>query len=140
MYVYQADTWCDSCGAMIAEGLRNDGVADSGDSDGYPQGPYPEEETDSPNHCASEENCLEAINLGDWGLAPDAELYGAETRKIGAITNDGLTDAGEAYLREMLEPDEIHYTRGIGSGATHVRTFTPYQEALHALWKEVHGV
>lgn len=123
MYAYQADTYCDSCGAAIARQLLAnpaDAVILKDDSDHFPQ--YAQEEAvDYPDHCASGSECLEAIDLTDYGLRNVTRLYGSEERKVGAILNNGLTEHGEAYLKEMLsEPLR-----------------TPYQVALHKLWREV---
>jgi len=123
MYVYQAETYCDSCGARIAAELDAgpEPIALRDDSDHYPQGPYPEEETDGPNHCDSQSECLEGIDLTAYGPIP--ELHGAEARTIGAPTNDGLTEEGVRYLREMLAD----------------RPRTPYQVALHRYWQELYS-
>jgi hypothetical protein len=141
MYVYCADTYCDSCGLELIADLERQGVkpwpsADCPDSDHWPVSAI-EEETDGPDHCAAYGECLEGIDLHGYGLADDAEMIGAEMPVIGALLSDGLTDAGVSYLRELLDDSPIHYTRGIGSGAIHVRTLTPYQEALHTYWREV---
>ncbi len=144
MYVYNADTYCDSCGEAIRADLTRADLAPadpsdeySYDSDDFPKGPYPCESTDSPDHCAAGVDCLEPVDLFDYGLTTSSQLYGAESTHIGALLSDGLTEHGAEYLREMMAPDEVHYTRGIGSGAVHVRTLTPYQVVLHRLWGEV---
>jgi hypothetical protein len=134
MYVYQADTWCDSCGERIRRDLEDSGQAPedpsdewSFDSDDFPK--YgAEEPTDSPDHCASQGDCLEGVDLGEYGLPEGAPLFGAETRTIGALLSDGLTDEGASWLIEVLSDDQT----------------TPYQSALHAYWadvfsSEVHG-
>lgn len=127
MYVYGADTYCDSCGAEIAKCLDAEGhgppdVDDvySFDSDVYPKFAT-EDATDSPDHCASDDECLEAISLSDYGLSLFPVLLGAETVKVGAILSDGLTNEGVDNLREML---------GQWRDATY------YQKALHTLWRE----
>lgn len=124
--IYCADTYCDSCGAAIAEQLTAEGYVPTlpDDSDHWPQGGYPLEDTDSPDHCAAQGECLEGIYLAEWGLAEDATLYGAETRTIGACLSSGLTEHGVSYLREMLEDDD---------------DLTPYQQALHALWRALYA-
>jgi hypothetical protein len=126
MYVYRADTYCDSCGEAIAAQLTREGLAPldptdehTYDSDSFPKGSYPEEATDGPDHCASDA-CLEAVELGAYGLGEDAPLVGAETRTVGALLSDGLTEHGAAYLAEMLAESDL----------------TPYQRALHAFWRE----
>jgi hypothetical protein len=129
MYIYQADVYCDSCGNAIEEELRAAGYTDTGDSDDFPQGGYPEtEETDSPQHCASREQCLEAIDLSAYGLAENAQLIGAETRFIGALLGNSLTEEGASYLKEQLNEKPW-----LGS-ALHPRT--EYQTALFNLWRE----
>jgi hypothetical protein len=129
MYVYQAETYCDACGERVREDLTREGFAPadpadeySYDSDEFPKGSLPSEATDSPDHCASGSECLQGIDLGEYGLAPDAPLYGAEVRTIGAVTNDGLTDHGVSWLRETLAETRL----------------TPYQRALHTLWRETY--
>lgn len=127
MYIYQADTYCDSCGNRIAAELEQrefyggETIALRDDSDHYPQGGYPSEPTDAPDHCASGADCLEGIDLADYGLSLAAPLYGAEGRTIGALLSDELTEYGINYLWEMIE-DETN--------------LTPYQRALHNLWRE----
>jgi hypothetical protein len=127
MYVYRADTYCDSCGARLRAGLIVSGLAPADpddewtyDSDDFPKGPVAEEPTDSPDHCASGDECLEAVHLGRYGLLPLAPLFGAEEARIGALLSDGLTDAGLAWLAETLAETDL----------------TPYQRALHAYWSE----
>jgi len=119
MYAYHAELYCDACGEQLERELQAAGIADSGDSDQYPQLAL-EGESDSPNHCASGAECLEAIDLSAYGLEPGAELHGAETRSIGALIDEQLTDHGREYLAELL----------------HEQTPTPYQRALHRLWRD----
>ena len=115
MYAYNAELYCDDCGSRLAH------LASEDMSDDYPQS-VPESESDSPNHCASGAYCLNALDLTAYGLAEDAELFGAESRKIGALIEEDLTEDGVAYVREMIEeaPEDC----------------TPYQRALHAFWRE----
>lgn len=129
MFIYQADTYCDSCGERIRAELTAEGYAPedpddewSYDSDNYPK-PASEEETDGPDHCAGRGECLEGIDLGEYGLGTDDELIGAETRTIGALLSDGLTPEGVSYLRDMLSDRSL--------------PLTPYQRALHRYWEEV---
>lgn len=128
MYIYRAETWCDSCGERLrGELLRADsGPPDiddewSYDSDDFPKGPVAREATDGPDHCAAGADCLEGILLVEYGLEGSAEMFGAESHTIGALLSDGLTDDGVAYLAEMLREDSP----------------TPYQEALHRYWRAV---
>jgi hypothetical protein len=144
MYVYQADCYCDSCGARICADLAAEGLAPadpsdqwSYDSDNYPKSAA-EDVADYPNHCASGADCLEAIDLLAYGLPTIAlapVLEGAETQRVGAIL-EGLTEEGESYTRELMAPATLTYSRGIGNGATHERRPSPYQQALYRLWAE----
>lgn len=55
-YVYAADVWCTECAEKIKAESTNKPLQPedetSYDSDMYPKGPYSEEETDVPEHCA----------------------------------------------------------------------------------------
>ena len=129
MYVFQADTYCDSCGIAICAELDADGLGPatpddeySFDSDEYPKAAL-EEATDYVDHCASGAECREAIDLLAYGLPTVAMkplLEGAETQRVGAILSDGLTADGVSYTNELLSEADP----------------TPYQEALHRLWRE----
>lgn len=125
MFIYQADTYCDSCGDSLiaslqaAKRLRDERIVDTGDSDDWPQSVFAGE-TDGPDHCARGVDCLEPLDLLDYGLKLSDPLYGAESTHIGALLSDGLTEYGVSYLREMLtEPHR-----------------TPYQRALYRYWRE----
>lgn len=121
MYSYNCELWCDACGRRIQENLElHPGLAEAVDP---PRHCATDEGKDGPRHCAAGEDCLNPVDLTGWGLGDSDPLYGAETAKIGALLNERLTDEGVAYLNEML-----------GEG-----TRTPYQKALHALWREVYG-
>jgi hypothetical protein len=92
-YIYQADLWCDDCGELIREEITQEGEAPedpddecSYESDAFPKGPCPDDESDSPSHCAAGEDCLNADVLDDG-------------RKVGAIVS-GLTDEGRRYVLE----------------------------------------
>ncbi len=79
------------------------------------------------------------MDLYHYGLNEDDALYGAEARYVGAVLSDRLTGCGAAYVLELMKPYDLHYTRGIGAGATHVHTPTPYQAALYRLWEDVYA-
>src|SRR5208283_6081005 len=60
-YIYQAEMWCPTCAKEIAADIQqnypNEMPADptdehSYDSDNYPKGPFFDEESDAPEHCA----------------------------------------------------------------------------------------
>ena len=85
-YIYQADVYCHDCAVAIAQEIDNAGQGPaepedehSYDSDDYPKGPFFDEESDSPEHCAGCRKFLE----------------------------NPLTDHGYAYLNQMIgEHDE----------------------------------
>jgi hypothetical protein len=52
VYAYQADTYCEPCAVKRQEGIIAAGGQDTGDSDDFPQGPYFDQESDAPEHCA----------------------------------------------------------------------------------------
>lgn len=93
MYIYQADIYCDSCGRKLRAENPNSYTPNTPehmyDSDEYPKGPYPEEATDSVQHCALGANCEEAENLNDGSL-------------VGAIINTELTEEGVRNLEDFL--------------------------------------
>lgn len=153
MFVYNAELYCDACGRDLVARLKREGEADEGDSDGFPQSVRNGSETDSPDHCASGETCLEPLDLREWGLDPAAPLYGAETPVIGSLLDQKLTERGVAYLREMLKDDceferlDIHEWRCVAHAVVCVQShepvmcpkgyeaqLTPYQQALHRFW------
>lgn len=59
------------------------------DSDDWPQSGYPEEATDSPQHCGAGEDCLNAEELSDGS-------------KVGKLLGTELTEHGVDYLNAML--------------------------------------
>ena len=75
-YIYQASVYCEDCSKRIISELSEMGISDTGDSDDYPQGPYPDGggEADCPNHC-------------DF---------------CGLFLENSLTDDGVEYVREAL--------------------------------------
>jgi hypothetical protein len=97
-FIFQADCYCDSCGKAIktrilaecppadAEHFQDEHQYDS---DGFPKWMDSDEESDSPCHCGSHADCLEAETLSDGS-------------KIGALLSTNLTSHGVEYLREML--------------------------------------
>jgi hypothetical protein len=84
VYIYAAELWCEECGAKVCKELDAKGEApedssdeSSYDSDDYPKGPTPtnESESDAPLHCAGCGRFLEPL----------------------------LTDEGIRYVREAIE-------------------------------------
>jgi hypothetical protein len=103
-YIYRADIYCDDCGRAICERLQAAGKApadpDNGwsyDSDDYPKRAGDDEESDTPEHCAAGERCVNAIRLPSGGMV--GHLFGE------------LTLAGVEYVKESLE----EATAGFGS-------------------------
>lgn len=119
IYQYRAANYCYSCGRAISDTLDAEGVEDTGDSEDYPQPFSGTNETDSPEHCASESECQEAIDLREY--APITTLHGAESYRVGALLTDELTDDGRAWLTDTL--------------AEPVRT--EFQHALWLFWSAV---
>lgn len=131
--IYRADTWCDDCGRAIArdllaardfprywtpaeveavEGADGDATAarvdfDSGD---WPSLDHPEEPTDSPQHCGSDAECLNAEVLSDGS-------------RVGALLGEDLTEEGAAGVREAIEEDRA-------SGRTGTVALEVWEEAF----------
>jgi hypothetical protein len=97
--IYQADIWCDSCADAIRSDLKatvgdtgfpfNPGDERTYDSDEYPKYAWDHDETDSPQHCGSGKDCLEAETLSDGS-------------KVGMLIGTHLTDEGVDYLKEAI--------------------------------------
>ena len=68
-YIYAADIYCEDCAESFTEFMP--AGSDTGDSDDYPQGPYPDGggEADGPQHCGS---CGEFL---ENPLTEDGENY-----------------------------------------------------------------
>jgi len=77
VYVHDADLFCEMCGIRRKYQLTKRGVEDSGDSNDFPQGPYPNGggEADTPAHC------------GECGI----------------FLENPLTKDGVEYVRERIE-------------------------------------
>ena len=103
MYIYQADCWCDDCGARIkaeidvaGEAPENPQDEHSFDSDEYPK--YADddlESSDTPCHCGANDKCLNAEVLPSG-------------RHIGCVLG-GLTEYGIYYVLEQHNdrPNEV---------------------------------
>lgn len=59
-WIYCADLFCEECGQAIADSLRDEGREDTGDSDDFPQGPYPNGggKADLPWTCGNIDCCI----------------------------------------------------------------------------------
>jgi len=116
-YIYQADIWCNNCGEAIRERLIREGHAPtdpndewSYDSDDFPKRASDNDESDSPQHCAAGENCINAIEL------PSGSKVGL---LFGELTSDGIAYVQEANeeakescagCKEIVELWRKHYT------------------------------
>lgn len=97
-YIYAADIYCEACGEDIRRRLTAEGKAPKHpdrqgtyDSDEFPKGPFSDGggECDGPQHCAAQEECLNALVLPSGN-------------KVGAWLENPLTEEGVRYLREMI--------------------------------------
>lgn len=106
VYVYQAALYCDDCGEAIARELAARGVEDSGDSDGFPQGPYPDGGggADVPQHCDGAGHCLNAVRFGE--------------QAVGAFLENPLTDDGRRFVAEASRPKRTTGPCGSGRSST----------------------
>jgi hypothetical protein len=79
IYCYCADIYCADCGREMVDECRERSIADTGDSDQFPQGPYPDGggEADCPQHC------------GDCGV----------------FLRNPLTGAGDDYVSSAIADD-----------------------------------
>lgn len=98
--IYCADCYCDSCADKLREVIRSDrAIAGeppidesderSYDSDEFPKYMSEDEESDTPEHCASQADCLEAETLPSG-------------HKIGKMLSHSLTGEGVKYVEEYI--------------------------------------
>ena len=66
-YIFNADIYCTDCANEMIDECRERGIDDDGDSNTYPQGPFPNGggEADCPQHCGSCHAFLENPLTGD---------------------------------------------------------------------------
>lgn len=99
VYIYKADMYCKVCGRKIAKELGD--RFDTGDSDDYPQGPYPNVgEADSPQHCA---NCGEFL---ETPLTPDGYDYVRDVIESSIQADEVLFQWYEYYGGEIKLEDD----------------------------------
>jgi len=115
VYVYQADFLCEDCAGKIIEKLEKEGVEDTGDTDDFPQGPYPEGggEADSPHHCGSGAGCVNAIKVPGGS-------------KIGCPLGNPLTSDGTRYVEEKLAHNLVCET-------------SPHSHGVQLLWSSIYS-
>lgn len=102
-WIHQADCYCpecteDICKHLLASGIPAEDEDDqsSYDSDQWPKGEFSGDECDSPNHCGSMGDCVNAITLADG-------------TKVGALLDNTMTTDGAVYIREQHKdnPSEV---------------------------------
>jgi len=105
VFIFQAALVCADCAAKICERLDKQGVADDGDSDTYPQGPYDDGggESDSAQFCDGGRGCANAASV--------------DGHKVGCPLGNPLTTEGAAAVvdsvrRSLLSHEK--YGRMIG--------------------------
>jgi hypothetical protein len=110
-YIYQADVYCVECAEHIMGNLKNQGRAPANpedehtfDSDDYPKGPFSDQESDCPEHCASCHVFLENP-LTSEGYAYVQERI-AESDKNGRGNRDVIEEWREFYDIGELRYDE----------------------------------
>lgn len=94
--IYCADVWCDACTEAIKADCHDSKTSPAHpydettyDSDEFPKYMPDDSESDTPQHCGSGADCLEAEVLSDGS-------------KIGALLSTTLTDDGIDYVREAV--------------------------------------
>ena len=92
-YIYCGDVYCESCTGGIMEDLVGSAL-DNGDSDTYPQGPFPYGggEADSPQHCGGCGAFLENP------LTPDGDEYVTEAVAAFRETGQGAEDIIDTWV------------------------------------------
>ena len=106
-FAYDADMICEDCAAQKIEQLEAEGIADSGDSNDFPQGPFPDNEADTPQHCGNHEHCVNAVKLPGG-------------TKVGCPLSGTLTEDGVSYTRNSI--------------AEHILFGSVHQKAMGRLW------
>lgn len=106
-FAYNAAFICEDCAARTIDKLQAKGIEDTGDSNDFPQGPYPDNESDSPEHCDNGEHCVNAVKIPGG-------------KKIGCPLSSCLTEAGVAYIRNKI--------------GEHILFGSPHQKGVGRLW------
>lgn len=96
--IYQADVWCDSCADQIRTVWQEYKPKNPDDETSYDSYEWPkympeDEESDSPQHCASGPDCLESE------LIPSVS---GNSCRAGKLLSTSLTQAGVDYVREVI--------------------------------------
>jgi hypothetical protein len=95
-YIYAADIWCDDCGDKIRRTIIAEGTAPADPTDewSYDSGEFPKccdgsSESDSPQHCAAGEECINAHEFDDG-------------HRCGVWLENDLTTDGDEYVKEAV--------------------------------------
>jgi len=115
-YIYKADIYCDDCGEAIRQRLtvEDKAPADPADEWSYDSDDFPkvagDDESDSPQHCASGEYCPNAVEIegGRVGF-----LFGELTSDGIAYVEEAIEDAnldGSSWSREVVKLWYNHYS------------------------------
>jgi len=144
MYVYQAEVWCDACGADIRAALKKARKAPadprderSYDSDDYPKC-APEGDSDSPQHCGGHHDCLSRVDLATYASKRGAKLVRTledRLRYVGAPLEE-LTYEGAIYTRECIAEMRAPYML---ADPLNTHAIKARQRALANLWEEIWG-
>jgi hypothetical protein len=113
VYVYQTSLLCADCADETFARLQKTTVVRDDDSDDLPHGPYSDGggEADSPRHCDSAEDCVNAVRVPNG-------------RRVGCPLGNPLTKYGERYV--------------VASIARDVFGNTPHARAVGRLWLHVY--
>jgi hypothetical protein len=106
-FAYNAAMICEDCAAKTIEHLEKQGIENTGDSNDFPQGPYTNNESDSPQHCDNGASCANAVQIPGG-------------KKIGCPLVCSLTEEGIAYVRRSI--------------AEHILFGSAHQRGVSRLW------
>lgn len=94
--IYAADVWCEDCAEEIKQRIRDEGFApeDEDDQHSYDSGEFPKDcdvscESDTVEHCAAGEDC---INVHEF----------ADGSKCGVWLENDLTISGIEYVKDAV--------------------------------------
>lgn len=114
-YIYKADVYCNDCGEAIRQRLTTEGKAPANpsdewsyDSDDFPKVAGDDERSDSPQHCACGENCVNAVEIVKVGF-----LFGELTRDGVDYVEKAIEEANlndNTWHRAVIELWYFHYT------------------------------
>lgn len=111
-FAFNAALICDGCAAKTIEKLDSTGIVDTGDSSEYPQGPFTNDESDSPSHCDNGGHCVNAIQVPGG-------------KKIGCPLSTTLTRHGIESTRRSV--------------AEHILFGSAHQKAVGRLWSHLYN-